>query len=573
MGCIAVVNESIPGAVNLTSIILELDRQDKRQFFGYGIFETTAVIVACFVAGYALIPDPTGTQDSHDLSEYSVYSQWRTAVLCIVGDLIFSAVVIGHQLVHEWRGRDMWWLVALLFTPWAPLAGQVRKTLGAGRRVRFMMRTRVACNSLTAVLREGLYIGSPGLSTLAVGQLVFNVKSPPEPEVPDLGTDEDDSKRIRGLVQEAMATSSGRPLTKAALREGPQLQELSPKRMWLFKMESRLDPVARAWSRNQCVSTDFFVEERPTASDLKEQAQASAHWWTRLCPTSQSTPMTKDPFKRALLLDVIDRLQPGGTVSAARLMALQAQAVCPQCCVAVRGAVEIFLESNSRQHANVRTPLWFKDVTVKWYGGVGVCLATMWAACFTDSIGIQVEGGSYRGTHVPRGGASQEPVSSTLMTSWFLLFLVLVSRSLLDDARSLLTVRAIVRRCLDKPLFFRLFWDAMRSRLKRSNPDVDALSMSRALSSVAVGKLLQDALALTIDQEVVHPLIAELCGLLMDGASDYRSVQNYLGLARLCDVETCILHQASSMITFTDLSGKRKRRPPPSTQPGPVAEV
>ncbi|KAK1866623.1 hypothetical protein I4F81_009139 [Pyropia yezoensis] len=484
MGCIAVVNESIPGAVNLTSIILELDRQDKRQFFGYGIFETTAVIVACFVAGYALIPDPTGTQDSHDLSEYSVYSQWRTAVLCIVGDLIFSAVVIGHQLVHEWRGRDMWWLVALLFTPWAPLAGQVRKTLGAGRRVRFMMRTRVACNSLTAVLREGLYIGSPGLSTLAVGQLVFNVKSPPEPEVPDLGTDEDDSKRIRGLVQEAMATSSGRPLTKAALREGPQLQELSPKRMWLFKMESRLDPVARAWSRNQCVSTDFFVEERPTASDLKEQAQASAHWWTRLCPTSQSTPMTKDPFKRALLLDVIDRLQPGGTVSAARLMALQAQAVCPQCCVAVRGAVEIFLESNSRQHANVRTPLWFKDVTVKW-----------------------------------------------------------------------------------------LFWDAMRSRLKRSNPDVDALSMSRALSSVAVGKLLQDALALTIDQEVVHPLIAELCGLLMDGASDYRSVQNYLGLARLCDVETCILHQASSMITFTDLSGKRKRRPPPSTQPGPVAEV
>lgn len=160
MGCTAFLDEvdSVTGGVNVTAAVFNLKLQSERSFFGSGVFETTAVVVAVFVAAYVVVPDPTGTQHAQDLSEYSVYAQWRWAMLILIADLGFTLAVIVHQLIECWRGSDVLWLVLLMFAPWAPVARQVFLTFAAWSRVRTMMRARMVSNTLTAVLREGFYL-------------------------------------------------------------------------------------------------------------------------------------------------------------------------------------------------------------------------------------------------------------------------------------------------------------------------------------------------------------------------------------------------------------------------------
>eukprot|EP00170_Pyropia_yezoensis_P003245 contig_13564_g3252 len=183
MGCTAFLDEvdSVTGGVNVTAAVFNLKLQSERSFFGSGVFETTAVVVAVFVAAYVVVPDPTGTQHAQDLSEYSVYAQWRWAMLILIADLGFTLAVIVHQLIECWRGSDVLWLVLLMFAPWAPVARQVFLTFAAWSRVRTMMRARMVSNTLTAVLREGFYLGYPGLSMGTVGVHFFHMKALPVP--------------------------------------------------------------------------------------------------------------------------------------------------------------------------------------------------------------------------------------------------------------------------------------------------------------------------------------------------------------------------------------------------------
>lgn len=577
MGCTAFLNEVDPvtGEVNLTHVVLNLQRQDQREFLGFGIFETTAVVVAVFVAGYVLVGDPTGTQHAQDVSEYTVYAQWRWAMLFLIGDLGFMLAVLAHELVDCWRGSDVSWLVLLMFAPWAPVARQVRLTLGAWSRVRTMMRARMVSNTLAAVLREGFYLGYPGISTAAVGGFVFQTGPPDDFDVPDDLTDDkcgtiDPEDNIRSQIRRALARSSGLPQTKSALRHGPQLTDSAGFGLWWFKHMPCLDPLAIRWSMEPLVPLkDPFFHLWP------EPTQGTPSRWTRIltwphfvaratsddqAEASGSHIPSALPFKRVRILDVIDLLQPGGTVSEARLQVLHSHAVCERCIMAVRAAVEAFLESSSRQHAGARVARWFKGVTVKWYGGVAPCLDMMWEACFSDNAGLRVDGdpGS-------EGSAKRPPVSSTDLTSWFLLFLFLVSRSLLHEACSLSRVDALVRTHLRPDSLWPLFWDAMRAKLAHTSPTVGATF--KVQSDKAVELLMDDALVDTVDAHVVGAVVNALCDTLMD-PSDYPSSKgDVMGLARLCDVDTCILHKPQSLLTFTRTARPPTRRRPASATP------
>lgn len=578
MGCTAFLKETIPNSTlpDINNIVLNLQRNEQRSFFGYGVWETTAVMVSIFVAGFALVRDPTGMQHAHDLDEYSVYRQWRTAMYLLIGDIVFTAAVLVHQRLNCWTGKDIFWLLALMVTPWAPLAGTVRATVRAWPQVRSMMQSRSACNSLTAVMREGLFLGYPGLSTRAAAKYVFDIPELPPMTLPRLDDDVDADRLLKVRIEAVMATSSGLPLTKAALLVGPQLKELSSFWRLCYKIEAHLDrildPLAHSWTTGGVVLPrnpfEELVDSRAQPRDKSKQPRDKSE---QPCDESEQprdklkqrqgsdrspAPRKTCSIKLVRLLDIIDRFQLGGTVSEQRYLALQSNAVCPRCIMAVRAAVETFLESTSRQHAGVRAKDWFTGVTVQWCGGVEVCLGVMWVSCFGDNTGMRVDGDPRRGENAPRAGSHAKPVSTTTMTSWFLLFLFLTSRSLLGQAEALAKVERRLLACLDRSTVMERFWASFRATLRRSSRIDD--HRSKAQSNRAVEQLMRNALAAMVDEEATA-LVSLLCDCLID-TTDYPNASEYLGLARLCDVTTCVLHLPTSMVTFTRQQPPPKRR-------------
>lgn len=324
-----------------------------------------------------------------------------------------------------------------------------------------------------------------------------------------------------------------------------------------------MDPVASCWTHGGLVlpSNPFehLTTSSPTPLPTADQTRSSSpalptEKVTACCRVSSRTTI---PIKLVRILDVIDRFQLGGTVSEARYIALQSHAVCPRCIMAVRAAVETFLESSSRQHSGVRAKDWFKGVVVQWCGGVDVCLGVLWDCCFADNTGMRLDGDPRRGAESGQTGTPHlQPVNATNMTSWFLLFLFLLSRSLLGGATALKGVAKQLHECLDQGKLFGRFWKSMETTLRRSSRIDD--NRSKAQTDRAVEQLMRDALAAMVDDRVAE-LLQELSACLIDTA-DYHDANKYLGLARLCDVTTCILHLPTSMATFTRLPPPAKRR-------------
>lgn len=217
--------------------------------------------------------------------------------------------------------------------------------------------------------------------------------------------------------------------------------------------------------------------------------------------------------------------------------------------MAVRAAVETFLESSSRQHSGARVAKWLSGVRVDCSGGVAACLDLMWGACFDDNAGVRVHVRSHRAGADAIGGAPP-PVSKTDLTRWFLLLLFVVSRSLLREASSLRNVDRIVRERLD-PNFF---WDVFRNVLGTKLMDVYSTTMKiENLSARAVDELLDEALAETVDVHVVGMVVEELRAALID-VTDYQANVCCMGRSRLCDDGACLLHQSNAVLTFLPLS-------------------
>lgn len=603
MALMAALDETDLVAVvsNLTKVVDGLARQDQRFFLGFGVFETTAVVTSAFVTGYVLTEDPTGRQHAHDVSELRVYLAWRSAMLFLLGHVVFTIFVIVLELQHGWSGKDLFWLVMLMYAPWAPVAKQVRLTLGAWKGVRSMMRARAVSNTLVAVMREGFYLGYAGISIAATGREVFGLIPRP---IPDKMCSmscffSGDVGKIDDMVQEALSNDDGLPQTKAAVRRGWPVRKVSWWRRLAIRYVICLDPLAWWWSMDpQVLLVDPF-EHLWVEPDARTQARRrlTGSWVTAVInPLAFVAARCADPFmafgnefaggfvnhrvarianditafpprmlgrlkgwlsppkgclsyERVRIMDVIDQLQPGGTLSEERVLVLRSHSMCGRCIMAVRAAVETFLESSSRQHSGARVAKWLSGVRVDCSGGVAACLDLMWGACFDDNAGVRVHVRSHRAGADAIGGAPP-PVSKTDLTRWFLLLLFVVSRSLLREASSLRNVDRIVRERLD-PNFF---WDVFRNVLGTKLMDVYSTTMKiENLSARAVDELLDEALAETVDVHVVGMVVEELRAALID-VTDYQANVCCMGRSRLCDDGACLLHQSNAVLTFLPLS-------------------
>lgn len=81
---------------------------------------------------------------------------------------------------------------------------------------------------------------------------------------------------------------------------------------------------------------------------------------------------------------------------------------------------------------------------------------------------------------------------------------------------------------------------------------------------------MDDALVATIDEHVVGAVVDELCDTFMDPSDYPPSKSDFMGLALLCDIDTCILHQSKSLLTFTRTARPRQFRPALPTPTLPV---
>ncbi|OSX71635.1 hypothetical protein BU14_0517s0005 [Porphyra umbilicalis] len=382
--------------VTLQRDVCELQREAGRSVLGYGPFETTAVMVAFPVAAYSLVRDPTGEQAGANVSELTVYRQWRTAAACLLFWLGVTIAVNAQQLVAGWRGRDVLWLLALMLVPWAPLAGSARRTIASTLRVRRMVRDRGARNRLTAVLREFLHTGENNLSVTTVATALS--------EVPRLyhGV-----SMVMSFYEswhaDGLASVGGLPVPVEHSTALVRLGEFCGRRARWLRIVSRFDPLLRMWSRPP-VELEVSPFPRGDPADARG-APATAGGAAR----GEETPAVADLRPRfvpkanePLVLDVIDLLQPGGTMAERRVRQLARRKTqgffvdephCGLCVLAARAAVEAFLESSSRGHVGARADVWFRSIDMNdavRFGSMNL-LRVLRDAVFIDHDGRDVQ--------------------------------------------------------------------------------------------------------------------------------------------------------------------------------------
>lgn len=552
----------------LRLVVADLEHEAGRSFLGYGPFETTAFVVAFFVTVYQLLPDPTGEQGAADACELDVYRQWRTAMVCLVGYVAFVAAVVVQQLLDGWTGRDLWWLVALMLAPWAPVAAVVFRTVTSARRVRAMMRTRGCRNRLTAVLREFLFLGHGSLSVAAVSSWLRPVPPPGLPTVPLDVAPKKYAADVQYTVSSIIHKAHMLPLSAEAMAEGPQLDaHVGAPLRWICTVV-RADPLARWWSRHSAYTM-------PTVSRTDDDEVEPSRCRRVLGPCTRNgtarggeQTLVLSPFhprqgklshlEETLILDVIDAVLPSGTLSDRRLAFLN-RLLCGHCSMAVRAAVEAFAESSNRQHDGVRAPLWFKDITVIWTPSFRRVLDVMRHGALVDNSGVLVEGDPTDGIPSSQDGAGYAPLSAMQATDQVMTLLFFLSRSLLGGSTVLAPLREHLSRRLhshESGDWWASYWASLRARLGRSTAWQQ--SIKQATRQDEIGRLMDAALRDTVDAEVRGVLQLLLDGERSDWSGEPRP--------RLCQSARCFLSENLAQAVFW--VRPRVREPPAQAADG-----
>lgn len=348
-------------------------------FLGYGAFETTAFLTSVLVALYSLIPNPTGHQRATDQSEYEVYAAWRLGLISIVAQLILMCITILQLILQTAVPRNAKvWVVLLMVTPWAPLAGAVRDTLTAAPRVRRMMRTRLTRNELAALLRDRFKFGQRAIAIplvwrrMQVGPsaLYTSAKSSTSTPMPPLIALRECEAlapyELQLCEQATQAAQTGQNDALAlgamwSVSQGAQPSSLTRWRLWVWAVTARIDLLARTWT----------VSTVPLAADCM--------------------PEVGLPLERARVLDLVDELQQGGTVSDELAARALRRWFCERCVLATRAAVEAFLESSERGHTDLRAKVWVRNLEMDWKGGFERSVDVMWEAAFIENSGQKVD--------------------------------------------------------------------------------------------------------------------------------------------------------------------------------------
>ncbi|KAK1859671.1 hypothetical protein I4F81_002265 [Pyropia yezoensis] len=512
----------------LSGAVEALQHEAGRSILGTDAYNSTAFIVALFVAAYQFIPDPTGDQDANDVSELEVYTQWRWAALTLLGYGGLMAAVVVQQLLADWGGLDLIWLLALMLAPWAPVADKVFRTLKASRRVMAMMRSRGCRNRLTAIMREYLAVGILELRPTAVfrwsmtGLLVV-----PGWVVPD-GVENKELvlERIRlqakwGSFMTVDDHSTFGERVKAhivdAINRAKRLNVWDP----LLRILSRRSNVMRrkGWAArwNRCrrflCSSDSASDEEtemlspfvyPPSGGTGGAGRADAEEQMDEMTVLGRQPMQLKPSEETVLLDAMDGVLPGGTLSKKRVKELKDRAVCDRCVMASRAAVELFVESSTCGHDGVNVAEWFQDeFTIALYGS---WLITVREAATVDCKATPVRG------ELPNAAILALPFDSTeaVLTIFFI-----VARSLLGESRDLEPWRTYITDRYHKAAWWDSYWGALRDRLSQTFAASTAPVWTDAR---AVARSMRLAV-----RDTAAAQVRELLGLLLDAAPEGQS--------------------------------------------------
>lgn len=539
----------------LSDKVAALERDAGRTLFGGGAFETTAFFVALFVAAYQLVGDPTGDQGARDVSELSVYRQWRSGMLALVVYVMFAGAVFVSQLLTSRAGADLWWLMALMLAPWAPVAGVVWRTVRSSGRVRSMMRTRGSRNRLTAVLREYLALGHPGLTPTWAACQEFPDYKPSLLYVPHDLAPPCAGENVRFEVIANLWASCGLPMTLEDIQAGRQISDY-PAAIAHVRRVLSCDLLARWWSRHAAI-----VSPSPPGPLFKRGAvrcrSRSGGPVQLLSPFQYPTDAggyeqrdmaeRKDmpprrpllPMEEGVVLDMIDAVLPTGTLSQERVASLAASS-CDRCILAYRAVVEVFLESSSCGHVGIRASEWFRELRIDGDSLLDFEIFTLRAAVIPDNGGQRVEG-------VPAtdpaaaGGAPGSGMSSREATDEVFKLLFLVARALVGASVVLEPVRTRIHERYHTYVWWTSYWKALRGCMQSAVAD-GRLPEGRSKSRV-FGDLMNAALRETVDGEVR--------GLLQ--CIPVRTPGSCVPIRGVCDRDGCALHGARGALCMSSL--------------------
>lgn len=487
---------SSAGIAKCQAQLAALSADVNRNFAGYGVWETTAFFVAIFVAVYTLVPDPTGEQHARDVSEVRVFRQWLTAMANLFFYLCLVIGVLAQQCAAGWRGKDVGWLFALMLAPWAPVLDRAVLTVCATPRVLRMMRDRGGRNRLTAMLREYLHLGEVALSAARVAHVLGFVRDN-VPRMPDLDalpvedSIKDDVRHDYGLMRN---TYGDTPESRALLLLIVALSALQP-------------PWYRRWTPVSWLSLSGLWSGHSNGG----VADGPAGRLVVPSPLDAVEP-TLTAYQQARVFDAIDGQLSCGTVSERRLNQLP-QLLCGRCRLAVRAAVEAYLESSGRRHVVIDAPEWFRTVRFCFhtFPSLTSVLGVMWQAAILDNAGLPIEAVPALSA-VPGGSAAEacpvdtrtggesgpsdrrffsEGLSSVDATRHVFLVLFVLARSLLGEEGSLAAVGAHVKGHLRTNARWAIFARHLSSAPRADQVEVRFNSAMRATTAEEIRNILE----------------------------------------------------------------------------------
>jgi hypothetical protein len=328
---------------------------DEPKFLSFGAFETAGFFATILVALYSFVRNPEGLQGEDDQAEYDVYSRWRCAIIVIAVHVTLMVTVLIYLVVNGTTAKATWWVLALMLAPWAPLAGKVRNTITAWGRVREMMISRVTRNEVAAIVRERFKFGQRALSLPLVVHYAHRGRYLPVYPMeamkahPAFRALEND---VLHQAQVAMETGNKSALKLGTLwtvDQGPQPEDIGAIGRLTRLYLSRWDPLAYLWTK---------PERKLPCSPF---------------PTLH--PPFEDRGRQARILDMVDSLQQGGTISDGQMQRAMNGRHCLHCRLATRGAVEAFMESSVKSHGDIRPHVWLNP---RQKYGEYICIPFFW---------------------------------------------------------------------------------------------------------------------------------------------------------------------------------------------------
>lgn len=482
------------------------ENPDGPTFLQYNAIETTAFCTAVLVSMYSLVHNPTGVQRATDGSEYNVYAGWRRAVTYIFLHFILMITVMVHLLVNRASARATWWVLILMVTPWAPIAGNVRATLTAWKKVRRMMLERVTRNELTAIIRDYFKFDQ---RSIAIPLVVFRVDGRlPTAPMAALRKNETLSPHIDSLREQAkLAADIDEPFALDLgilwnVSQSSQPSSIAGFDRFFRNISSRIDILASAWTES---NIDVVVD-----------------------PISQYEPKILSLTERARILDFVDALQMGGSVSDSLMTRLNNRAhFCKRCLSAMRATVEAYSESSVRGHTDMRAKDWLRHINVNWQGHFEKMLDIIWEACFMEQDASRVD-------FYVDDRSNSFGDRSKVTTTKTLAFLYLIVRSLMPvegNATCLTLIGNLIVEGLNSQSWWEKYWARVAEYLTENS-----ITHSSGKNDEFVGQrtpaIFKRALRDSVDADMMEILEILICNPTR---------------GTLCGDSSCFLHQRTSM--------------------------